>query len=601
MADTSTHYPTWAIYRRLLTEAKPFWGSIVLVLLLNLLATPLKLALPIPLKIAIDSVLGEQPLPGYLGPIRGVLPIGDAQALLLAASLGLVVVTVVSYLNSLAIWILHTHTAERMLLAFRSKLLRGLQALPLAYHDQRGATDSTYRIQYDAQAIQWVVFDGIQPFVVSGVTIVAMLWVTLAIDWQLALIAIGLAPAMIWMTRSWGARLRRQWRQAKRLQSSAMASVQESLAGMRLVKSFGSETREQAKFHARAADSVRGQMSVAISQGLFDLCSGTLIGCGTGLALYVGVRHVQTGHITLGDFLLVWAYLAQLLGPLQTIGKKISTLQGAFASADRALAVLDESPQVVQRPNARSLSRAIGNICFREVTFGYQGGGVVLNQASLGVDAGQCLGIVGPTGVGKTTVAALLLRFFDPQRGAILLDNVDLRDCRIDDLRGQFSVVLQESLLFSTSIRENIAYGRPDASLAEIKAAAEAAEAHRFINQLPDGYDAEVGQGGMMLSGGERQRIALARAFLRDSPLLILDEPTSALDLETEQAIAATIQRLCHGRTTLLITHRTGLLPICDRMVEIRGGKFVEMARDSVEQTTPAGASLFATRDQRDG
>lgn len=587
LLDDANRYSVWTIYRRLLSEARPYWPHVAAVFLLNLLTTPLKLLLPLPLKVSVDSVVGDAAPPAVLGGANGPLGALSPQTLLIVACVGYVVLTIVAYGNGLLIWALHTFAAEKLLLHFRAKLLRRLQELPFAYHDCKGSTDSTYRIQYDAQAIQWVVFDGIQPFLTSAVTIVALLGVTAMIDWQIALIALVIAPLLFSLTRAWGSRLRREWRQAKRLQSSAMSVVQQSLASLRVIKSFGAEEREQERFVARGSDSLRGQMQVALSQGLFDLCSGALLGLGTAAALYVGIRHVQAGMMTIGDFLLVWAYLAQLMGPLETIGKKVSTLQGAFASADRALSVLDETPTIVERTGALELGRARGAVRFEDVTFGYQPNHPVMSDVSLDVRAGECLGVVGPTGAGKTTIATLLLRFYDPAAGVVSLDGVDLRDYRIEDLRRQFSVVLQDSVLFATSIAENIAYGRPEATRDEIVAAAKAAEAHAFIDAAPDGYETHVGEGGMMLSGGERQRIAIARAFLLDTPVLILDEPTSALDAKTEEAIGGAIARLAAGRTTFLITHRTGILSICDRIIRVQGGGLITSSEADPSRSAP--------------
>ena len=571
MSDTN-HYSTATIYRRMLAQARPYWPHVALVLLLNLLAAPLKLALPLPVKIALDNVLDSKPLPAVLQIFSGPFGAPGSTGMLVFACVLLVVFTLLAYLNGLAIWMVSTYTREKLLLEFRSRLLMHLQELPLTYHDAKGTTDSTYRIQYDAPAIQWIVLDGIQPFLTSSVTIPAMLYVIAVIHWQLALVAIALVPALLGLVRIWGGRLRRQWTSTKELQSSAMFVVQESLGSLRLVKAFGTEDREQSRFAEQATAGMRGQMQVAVSQGTFDLATGTALGVGTAVALFIGMRHVQTGELTLGNFWLVWAYLAQLFGPLQMIGNRLSTLQGALASADRALAVLDEVPKVAEKPDARPLARAKGHFVLEKIAFGYRETEPFLRNVSLEIPAGSCVGIMGPTGAGKTTIAALLMRFYDPTSGRILLDSIDLRDYRLDDLRKQFSVVLQDPVLFSTTIAENIAYGRPDATMAEIEAAAEAANAHLFIRQAENGYDTLVGDRGMKLSGGERQRIALARAFLRDAPLLILDEPTSSVDLHTESLICEALERLTEPRTTLLVTHRPSLLRLCDAVWRVEAG-----------------------------
>jgi len=567
------NYSTATIYRRFLAEARPYWPHVAAVLVLNVLAAPLKLLMPLPVKIALDHVIEANPLPAILaGLIRPFGDPGPNGVLVLACSL-LVLFTLLTYLNGLAIWILGTYTREKLLLRFRSKLLTHLQELPLTYHDNKGTSDSTYRIQYDAQAIQWIVLDGIQPFLTSSLTVLAMLFVIAWIDWQLALVAIALIPVLMLLIRGWSGRLRRQWNSAKQLQSSAMSVVQESLGGLRLVKAFGAENREQTRFAKQSTAGLEGQMRVAMSQGTFDLTTGTVFGIATAAALFIGIRHVSMGMLTIGDFWLVWAYLAQLFGPLQMIGNRLSTLQGALASADRALVVLDEMPKVAEKPDAKPLERTKGRFSVEEVTFGYVEHQPVLKDISMEIAAGDCVGIVGSTGSGKTTLAALLMRFYDPDSGRILLDGVDLRDYRLKDLRSQFSVVLQDPILFSASIAENIAYGRPDATMEEIEAAAEAANAHLFIQQAESGYHALVGDRGMKLSGGERQRIALARAYLRNAPLLILDEPTSAVDLHTESLICEALERLTEGRTTFLITHRPSLLRLCDAVWDVEEGR----------------------------
>jgi len=296
---------------------------------------------------------------------------------------------------------------------------------------------------------------------------------------------------------------------------------------------------------------------------------------GTAVVLFVGVRHVQAGVLTLGELLLVMGYLAQLYDPLKTLSKRTVGMQSNLASAERVYALLDDAPDVAERPDARPLPRARGDIEFRDVSFAYAPERTVLRGVSFDAPAATRVGIAGSTGAGKTTLVSLLLRLYDPSAGRVLLDGVDLREYRLDDLRRQFAMVLQDSVLFSTSVAENIAYARPGARHEEIVAAAKAANAHDFITQLPQGYDTPVGERGMTLSGGERQRISLARAFLKDAPILILDEPTSAVDVRSEALIMEALERLMEGRTTLVIAHRLSTLDHCDLRLEIERGELV--------------------------
>jgi len=561
-----------SIYRRLATYARPYWPHILFVLVLQLLATPLALLGPLPIKIAVDTVIGSRPLPGWLGAVLPV-SVGGSAASLLALAAGLLVLTaILGSLLDMATDLLQTYTGEKLAQDFRSRLFRHVQRLSLSYHDMTGTSDSTYRIQYDAPAIQRIVVDGLIPLFGSAVTVVAMIVVTARIDLRLAVVAMSVSPLLFLLSRSFGPRLRRNWKEIKQLDSSAMGVVQEVLSAVRVVKAFGREDREHERFLHQSNRRVRRELEVSALQGSFDLLVALVMAGGSAAALLIGVHQVRAGELSLGSLLLVLAYLKDIYKPLRTLSKKTVALESSMASAERAFALLDKMPEVAERKDAHRVGRSTGSLLFLDVSFAYDADHTVLHRVSFAAPTGTRVGIRGTTGAGKSSLMSLLMRFYDPTDGQILLDGVDLRDYNLTDLRRQFGIVLQEPVLFSTTIAENIAYGRPEATREQIIRAARLANAHEFISALPEGYDTMVGERGMRLSGGERQRISLARAFLLDAPILILDEPTSSVDVKTEAVIIEAMNRLMEGRTTFLISHRLDALTGCDMQIELEKG-----------------------------
>jgi ATP-binding cassette, subfamily B, bacterial len=536
----------------------------------------------------VDNVLGPQPLPNWL--LRHAAWANMHRTALELAIFVLLGIALLVNLQGLAAWWLQTYTGEKLVWDFRARLLNHVQRLPLVFHDHYGASDSVYRIQHDAPSIQYVTIQGLVPLLTSLFTLAGMIVVAAKIDAELALVALLITPVLFLLSLGCSRIVRKRSQTIKGLDSSAMSVIQEVIGSIRVIKAFGQEGREHARFVRRSGERMSHQVQLALQQAVFNVLIGLTIAGGTAVTLYIGVRHVRNGGLTVGSLLMIMAYVVQVYQPLQTLTTKATELQTWLASLERAFMLLDQEPEIAEHKGAIAMDRATGEFEFRNVSFAYPKSQQGLQNLSFQVPVGTRVGIVGATGAGKTTLLNLLMRFYDPSEGAVLLDGVDIRKYRIADLRRQFGVVLQEPVLFAASIAENIAYGKPNATDDEIVEAAKAAASHEFISQLPDSYETQVGERGSRLSGGERQRISLARAFLRDSPVLILDEPTSSVDVHTEAAIMQATERLMAGRTTFMIAHRLDTLKSCDLTLVLDQGRLVEIKECAPQVWSQAAA-----------
>jgi ATP-binding cassette subfamily B protein len=568
-----------SLLRRVGAQVRPLRRQIITLFVVDLVTTPIAILAPIPVKIAVDNVIASRPLSGLSSKLFPSVLTGSDTGLLVAASILLLLLVLLGELQGLASYVMRTKIGERLTLGFRSALFLHAQDLSLSFHDERGTSDSIYRIQHDATAIQDATVDGLLPLASSVVMIGALVYMTTALDWKLAIVSFTVIPILFVLSRAYRRRARNWHLAAKGLESVALGVVQETLGALRVVKAFGREQHQHTRFVDRSSAVMGAKIRLAAADSVFGGLIDLTVAAATATVLFVGVRRVQAGALSTGELLVVMAYLSQLFAPLTTITRRVGSLQSSFASAQRAFELLDQEPDVKDAADALPLLRARGELELDRVCFGYRDGHPIVQDISLHLKPGVCVGIAGPTGAGKTTLISLLTRLYDPDSGSIRLDGVDISRYRLADLRRQYGVVLQEPVLFAASIEENIAYARPEATQADIVAAARAAHAHDFITKLPDGYDTQVGERGMQLSGGERQRVSLARAFLKDAPILILDEPTSSVDQATEELILDAMKRLMNGRTTLMISHRLATLEACDARVTIRDGRIVKPRR----------------------
>jgi ABC-type multidrug transport system fused ATPase/permease subunit len=553
---------------------KPYWRAGLFSVGVTLALSAMALAAPWPLKILFDSVLSTHPLPGPLEPLLGGFA-DDPLRLTVVVVLGGFALAAVGNGLKVANSYVETRLTQGMVLDLRSDLFRHAQRLPLAYHDRRQSGELIYAINFQANSAASLV-TSILPMAQSALTLVGMFWITYTIDPALALLSLTVVPFLYLAVGNYVKRIQPRLRDVRNLEADSLSIIHEAVSMIRVILAFCREDHEYGRFRRQGETAVDARVGVTVRQTAFSLVVNTATAAGTAVVLGFGVYQILQGRLTGGDLLVVLSYVASIYKPLEAITSTVGALQERFIALEMAFALLDTEPSIKNAPDAARVDQVRGEVVYDAVTFTYDGREHTLENISFHVRPGEVVGIVGPTGAGKSTLVSLLLRLYDPAQGRVLLDGRDLRTLELESLRGQVSIVLQEPLLFSGTIAQNIRYGRLDASMDEIVEAARAANAHDFIEALPDGYESHIGEKGVGLSGGERQRISVARAFLKNAPVLVLDEPTSSIDSRTEGVILDALDRLMEGRTTFMIAHRLSTIRRPDRVLVLDGGRLVE-------------------------
>jgi ATP-binding cassette subfamily B protein/subfamily B ATP-binding cassette protein MsbA len=595
---------------RLLRYLGPHRRDVAVVLAMTAVGVGLEVLRPWPVKLLVDHVLGQLPPSGpAAGPLPWLPGAAGRHGLLAWVAVGTVLIFFASTVIAMVQTRASVRLGQRMVYELGADLFLHLQRLSLLFHTRRAVGDTIARVTGDPYGLQTMVNGALLPLLQSLVMLAAMFVVMWRLEPTLTVLALGVVPLLGLAIRLLGKSMQERTRERRELEGQMMSVVHQALGALPVVQAFTREEAEHARFLDYAAKTVTAYERSTRADMTFKLVVGLVTAVGTAGTMWLGAHYALEGRLSVGTILVFVSYLGSLYGPVNAIAYTAATLRYTAANAERVLEVLDTAPDVRDRPDARDV-RLQGHLRFERVRFGYEPDRPVVGDVSFEARPGEVVAVVGPTGAGKSSLVSLLVRFFDPWEGAIKVDGHDIRDLRLRSLRQQVAVVLQEPFILPLTIAENIAYGRPDASMDDIRAAAAAANADEFIRRLPRGYDTVIGEHGATLSGGEKQRLAIARALVKDAPILVLDEPTSALDARTESLLLDALDRLMKGRTTLVIAHRLSTIRHADQIVVLEHGRIVEHGRHDAlvalgglysalhgEQTTRPGHSGAGRRD----
>jgi subfamily B ATP-binding cassette protein MsbA len=555
---------------------RPYRGWVAVILAAMLVETAMTIAAPWPLKIVIDSVVGSHKAPEWLAGFRFLDLGGDKLELAAAAAAALLAIAVIGavatyidnyYTESVSQWVAYD---------LRLRVYDHLQRLSLGYYDSHQTGVITSTLIDDVKTVQSFASSGTLDILVDLLTIAGMVGIMLWLEWDFALIAIGVAPFLLLFVARVNKAVKKATHEVRRRQADIMGVVQQGLESIRVVKAYGRQDLEEARLAAASRASVAAALAARRVKSLVSPVVAIVAAACTAYVLWRGTALILAGAMTVGALTVFLAYMSKFFKPVQDLAKMSNTIAQTAVAVERVKAILDADDVVPERPDARSPGAVKGAIAFEGVAFAYDPKAPVLKDVNVKIAPGQFVGIVGPTGGGKSTVVSMIPRFYDPTKGRVLIDGVDLKALKLADLRGQIGFVLQDTVLFRGTIHDNIAYGRPDATEGEIVAAARLANADEFIARMPDGYHTMVGERGLTLSGGQRQRVGIARAIVRNAPILILDEPTAALDSESEKLVIEALERLMKGRTVLTIAHRLSTIRDAHKIIVLKDGVVAE-------------------------
>jgi ATP-binding cassette subfamily B protein len=566
----------WALWKalpRTKPYLRPYRRTLIAVVALTILTAIFGLAEPWPLAIILNNVLEDQHTSGFVRAVFGDEP--TMWIVLVTMVFARFLITAVGNAFTVGNHYLGSKMEQNMILDLRSDLFAHVQRLSLTFHDERRTGALMSQINTQAAAVGNIVMV-VPPIAESLLTLVGMFVIATLIDWQVALLSLIVVPLLYWSFGLYGKRIVPRLQRVQQLEWQSLSIVHEAMSMLRVIVTFGREDHEHRRFREQGQTAVDERVKLTVSQSLYTLGVQTTTVAGTSIVLGVGAWHVMQGKITIGELIVLMTYIGSVYQPLEQLSLTVGTVHEQLVQFNASLDLLDTEPEVVEKPGAVALGRASGRITAQGVGFAYKGRESTLENISFHARAGERVAIVGHTGAGKSTLMSLLVRFYDPKAGRIELDGVDLRDLQLASLREQISVVLQEPLLFSGTIEDNIRYGKLGAGTEEVREAARSANADDFISRLPKGYATEIGERGAQLSGGERQRICVARAFLKDAPVLILDEPTSSIDSKTERVILDALDDLMVGRTSFIIAHRLSTVRHADQILVLEHGRIAE-------------------------